>query len=63
MEAIAGEVLTPDSAGYEEARKPAIARFHDVRPQLVVRCRAPEDVLVNGDVEGYLERALEPVEV
>jgi FAD/FMN-containing dehydrogenase len=41
---IAGEVLTPESAGYEEAHKPAIARFHDVRPQAVVRCRAPEDV-------------------
>ena len=42
---IAGEVLTPETPGYEEARKPAIARFHDVRPQVVVRCRAPEDVL------------------
>ena len=41
---IAGEVLTPESAGYESARKPAIARFHDVRPQAVVRCRAAEDV-------------------
>jgi FAD/FMN-containing dehydrogenase len=41
---IAGEVLTPETAGYDEARKPAIARFHDVRPQAVVRCRAAEDV-------------------
>jgi FAD/FMN-containing dehydrogenase len=44
QQTIAGEVLTPEAAGYEEARKPAIARFHDVRPQAVVRCRAPEDV-------------------
>jgi FAD/FMN-containing dehydrogenase len=42
---IAGEVLTPESPGYEAARKPAIARFHDVRPAAVVRCRAAEDVL------------------
>jgi FAD binding domain/Berberine and berberine like len=41
---IAGEVLTPEAPGYEAARKPAIARFHDVRPQAVVRCRAAEDV-------------------
>ena len=44
QQTIAGDVLTPDAAGYEEARKPAIARFHDVRPQAVVRCRAAEDV-------------------
>jgi FAD/FMN-containing dehydrogenase len=44
QQTIAGEVLTPEAAGYEEARKPAIARFHDVRPQAVVRCRAAEDV-------------------
>jgi FAD binding domain len=42
---IAGEVLTPESPGYEAARKPAIARFHDAKPQAVVRCRAPEDVI------------------
>src|SRR5918996_6077333 len=45
QQAIAGEVLTPEAAGYEEARKPAIARFHDVRPQAVVRCAAAEDVI------------------
>jgi FAD/FMN-containing dehydrogenase len=45
QQTIAGEVLTPESPGYEAARKPAIARFRDVRPQAVVRCRAPEDVL------------------
>jgi FAD/FMN-containing dehydrogenase len=45
QETIAGEVLTPESPAYETARKPAIARFHDVRPQAVVRCAAPEDVI------------------
>jgi FAD/FMN-containing dehydrogenase len=41
---IAGEVLLPGTPGYEAAYRPAIARFHDVRPAAVVRCRAPEDV-------------------
>ena len=49
--AIAGEVLTPESPGYEAARKPAIARFHDVRPAAVVRCAAPEDVLAAAAVD------------
>jgi FAD/FMN-containing dehydrogenase len=48
---IAGEVLTPESPGYEEARKPAIARFHDVRPAAVVRCAAAEDVLAAAAVD------------
>jgi FAD/FMN-containing dehydrogenase len=42
--AIAGEVILPGSPDYESARKPAIARFHDSRPQAVVLCRTPEDV-------------------
>jgi FAD/FMN-containing dehydrogenase len=42
--AIAGEVLLAGSPGYEAARKPAIARFHDICPQAVVRCRTPGDV-------------------
>jgi FAD/FMN-containing dehydrogenase len=41
---IAGEVIRPGSPGYDAARRPAIARFADVRPQAVVRCRVPEDV-------------------
>jgi FAD/FMN-containing dehydrogenase len=41
---IAGEVALPGSAGYELARKPPIARFHDVRPEAVVRCATPGDV-------------------
>jgi FAD/FMN-containing dehydrogenase len=42
--AIAGEVVLADSPGYESVRKPAIARFHDVQPQVVVLCRTPADV-------------------
>jgi hypothetical protein len=36
--AIAGEVVLPGSPDYEAARKPSIARFHDLRPLAVVRC-------------------------
>ena len=42
--AIEGEVLTPGTAGYDDARRPAMARFADVRPQAVVRCASPADV-------------------
>jgi FAD/FMN-containing dehydrogenase len=38
------EALTPDRDGYEEARRPAIARFRDVRPQAIARCSSPDDV-------------------
>jgi FAD/FMN-containing dehydrogenase len=41
---IAGELVLPGSPTYETVRRPAIARFHDVRPQAVVRCAAPADV-------------------
>src|SRR5919107_4885943 len=41
---IAGEVILQGSPGYESARKPAIARFHDTRPLAVVACETPEDV-------------------
>ena len=41
---IRGEVLVAGSAGYESARRSQIARFDDVRPYAVVRCRVPEDV-------------------
>ena len=43
--AIAGDVVLPGSSDYDLARKPAIPRFHDVRPRAVVRCAAPEDVV------------------
>jgi FAD/FMN-containing dehydrogenase len=42
--AISGDVVLPDSPNYDSARKPAIARFHDVRPRAVALCRTPEDV-------------------
>ncbi len=42
--AIAGEVILPRSPGYELARRPAIARFHDARPAAIVRCASPADV-------------------
>jgi FAD/FMN-containing dehydrogenase len=38
------EVLRPGDSGYDTARKPAIARFTDVRPAAVVRCAGADDV-------------------
>jgi FAD/FMN-containing dehydrogenase len=38
-----GELLTPDSPGYDEARKPPIPLFQDVRPAAVLRCRSEAD--------------------
>jgi FAD binding domain/Berberine and berberine like len=42
--AIAGDVVLPGSDDYELLRRPAMARFWHVRPQAIVRCRAPVDV-------------------
>jgi FAD/FMN-containing dehydrogenase len=42
--AIDGEVALHDSPAYEDGRKVFNARFHDVRPQAIVRCATPEDV-------------------
>jgi FAD/FMN-containing dehydrogenase len=42
--AIAGEVVRPGLPGYEQARKPAIARFYNSRPQAVVFCATAGDV-------------------
>jgi FAD/FMN-containing dehydrogenase len=42
--AIAGVVVLPGSPDYESVRKPAITRFHDVRPRSVVLCSTPADV-------------------
>ena len=41
---IAGEVVLPGSPAYGTLPKPFNARFHDVRPQAVVLCAAPQDV-------------------
>jgi FAD binding domain/Berberine and berberine like len=43
--ALEGEVVLPDSPRYDEVRRPQIPRFHDVRPQAVLLCRTPEDVV------------------
>src|SRR5918997_3048805 len=43
--ALEGEVVLPGSPRYDELRRPQIPRFHDVRPQAVVLCRSPEDVV------------------
>src|SRR5215211_3379355 len=42
--AIEGEVLLPDSANYDALRTPVMARFRDVCPAAVVRCRTAADV-------------------
>ena len=41
---LAGEVVLPDSPEYDSVRRPAIARFEDVRPQAVARCAGLADV-------------------
>jgi FAD/FMN-containing dehydrogenase len=41
---VEGEVVLPESPAYEVVRKPAIARFHDARPQAVVLCASAGDV-------------------
>jgi FAD/FMN-containing dehydrogenase len=38
------DVLVPGSDAYEAARRPAMARFRDVRPEAVVRCASARDV-------------------
>jgi FAD binding domain/Berberine and berberine like len=43
--ALEGEIVAPGSPRYDEVRRPQIPRFHDVRPQAVVLCRTPEDVV------------------
>jgi FAD/FMN-containing dehydrogenase len=43
-EAIAGDVIPSDAPDYELVRKPAMARFENVRPNAVVLCRTPADV-------------------
>lgn len=40
-----GELLLPGSQTYECARRPFIARFDAIKPQAVVRCAAPTDVV------------------
>ena len=42
--AIAGDVVTAADPEYDDVRRTAIANFHGVRPQAVVRCATPSDV-------------------
>ena len=42
--AIDGVVVLPGSPDYESVRKPAMARFAQLRPAAVVRCATPADV-------------------
>ncbi|WP_433472131.1 FAD-binding oxidoreductase [Spirillospora sp. CA-142024] len=40
-----GELVGPDSSGYEAVRRPANAAYRDARPRLVVLCRSVSDVV------------------
>ena len=42
--ALAGDLFTPDSPGYDLARTPPIPRFQDIRPAAVLRPRSEADV-------------------
>lgn len=42
--ALDGELITPGCAAYEAARRPALARYHGVRPVAVVSCASTRDV-------------------
>jgi FAD/FMN-containing dehydrogenase len=43
-DAIEGAVVVPGSPRYDEVRRPAMARFQDVRPEAIVLCRSVADV-------------------
>jgi FAD/FMN-containing dehydrogenase len=43
--AIAGQVILPDSAAYEEVHKPAFGQYAEIRPAAIVRCTTPADVV------------------
>ena len=40
-----GEVFTPATPGYGDARRPALARYRDAHPRAVVQCATVEDVV------------------
>ncbi len=42
--ALDGDLHTPGSAEFDTARRPAIARYRDVRPRAVVQCTSTRDV-------------------
>lgn len=43
-EAIGGELILPGSPGYEQARKPALFRYQETRPQAIVKATSAQDV-------------------
>jgi Berberine and berberine like len=43
-EELDGELLVPDSPGYEAVRRPANPAYRDVHPRLVIRCGSVADV-------------------
>ncbi len=51
-------MILPGDAGYDEARRPPIVRFHDVRPAAVAQCAGPGDV---AEAIGFARRAGLPV--
>ena len=57
---VAGEVVVPGSPGYDAVRKPAMARFGDVRPAAIIRCRAAADASA---AIGFARRAGLPVSI
>jgi hypothetical protein len=44
--AVRAEVVLPGSPDYDAMRKPAMARFDDVRPAAVVRSKTPTDAYI-----------------
>jgi FAD/FMN-containing dehydrogenase len=44
QEAVAGTVIRSGAPDYDSVRRPAMARFENVRPKAVVRCKTPADV-------------------
>ena len=57
---VVGDVIVPGDLDYDIVRKTAMARFDDIRPAAVVRCRAPEDASA---VIRFARRAKLPVAV
>jgi FAD/FMN-containing dehydrogenase len=53
QDAIAGDVVLPGSPEYDVVRKPAMVRFHDVRPRAVVPCETDLDAV---EVIGFTKR-------
>jgi FAD/FMN-containing dehydrogenase len=43
--ALDGDVLTPAAAGYDDVRRPALARYRDACPRAVVQCATVDDVV------------------